>query len=278
MADLGSLDLKSVGGKARVRALLEDLVQDYYIGVYPQHPLALAVWFDKAKKTADQSLLVLFSRTLSQDINRSRGSLHWKSGGEGPPFVEVDSSSVEHFTEILRAGPDPAALARYHTESEVLYFNAALLTDEIKRYFNVIPAPSGLIRGWYIERELYEQSFKGAFHLQSRMLAHPEVGIIKTWESEDFNYAKGLIQIEVNQRWVPLSPEGLRVYSWYTDWQSQRPGFLLLDGGALYEIIKFEVKTAPEYRTRFQLLESPRDDRYPEVYLRAVPPAQRAKA
>ena len=41
MGNLGSLDLKSLGGEARLRALLEDLVQ-YYVGVYPQNPLALA--------------------------------------------------------------------------------------------------------------------------------------------------------------------------------------------------------------------------------------------
>src|SRR5260370_38772417 len=96
MANLGSLDLKSLGGEARLRARLEDFVQ-YYVGVYPQHPLALAVWFDKVKHSPDQNVLVLFARTLSQDINKFRGSLRWKSGVEGPPFVEVHSSSVEHF-------------------------------------------------------------------------------------------------------------------------------------------------------------------------------------
>jgi hypothetical protein len=276
MANLGSLDLKSLGGEARLRALLEDLVQ-YYVSLYPQHPLALAVWFDKVQSSTDQNMLVLFTRTFSQDIKVAlRESLQWKTGLEGPPFVEVHSSSVEHFTEALRT--DSTALARYKSRSEVLYFNASLLTDEIKRYFKVITAPSGLVRGWYIEQELYERSLKGEFSLQSRMQAHPEVGIIKTDESADFVYAKGLIHIEVNQRWVPLSVDGLRVYSWYTDWQSKRPGFLLLEGGALYEILRFEVKTAPEYPNRFQLLESLRDGRYPEVYLRAVLPAQRTTA
>ena len=158
----------------------------------------------------------------------------------------------------------------------MLYFNAGLLTDEIKRYFNVITAPSGLIRGWYIERELYERSLKGEYSLQSRTQARPEVGIIKTEESADFAYAKGLIHVEISQRWQPVSPDALRIYSWYADWQSQRPGFLVLEGGAIYEILKFEVTTAPEYPARFQLLDSLRDDRYPEVYLRAVPPTQRA--
>jgi hypothetical protein len=66
-------------------------------------------------------------------------------------------------------------------------------------------------------------------------------------------------------------------YAWYGDWQSSRPGYFLLEGGSLYQILKFEVRTAPEYPTRFQLLEKLPDDRYPEVYLRAVLPTERAK-
>lgn len=190
--------------------------------------------------------------------------------------MEVHSSSVGRFTELLRANPE--LLARYLNRSEVLYFDARLLTDEIKRYFNVITAPSGLIRGWYVERELYELSLKGNYDLRSRMQARPEIGIIKTEESADFTYAKGLLHVEVSQRWLPISPSALTTYSWYTDWRSQRPGFLLLEGGALYEILKFEVKTAPEYPLRFQLLDKLRDDRYPEVYLQAMPPTAHAAA
>jgi hypothetical protein len=276
MGNLGSLDLRSLGGEARIRALLEDLVH-YYIGVYPQNPLALAVWFDKSAERPDQNLLVLFGGNQGHGIQVTpRESLHWKTGTEGPPFLEVHSASVNHFTEILRANPEP--LARYLNRSEVLYFNAALLSEEIKRYFNVITAPSGLIRGWYVERELYERSLKGDFNLQSRMQSRPEIGIIKTEESPDFTYAKGLPHVEVSQRWLPMSPSAIRIYTWYTDWQSKRPGFFLMEGGALYEILKFEVKTAPEYPARFQLLDQLPDDRYPEVYLRAVPTTERAAA
>ena len=111
--------------------------------------------------------------------------------------------NTARFTEILRANSEP--LARYLNRSEVLYFDARLLTDEIKRYFNVITAPSGLIRGWYVEREMYELALKGNYNLRSRMQARPEIGIIKTEESADFTYAKGLLHVEVSQRGRPFT-------------------------------------------------------------------------
>jgi hypothetical protein len=276
MGNLASLDFKSLGGEARIRALLEDLVQ-YYIGVYPQNPLALVIWFDKSPGQPDQNLLVLFSGKLPNLITVTpRQSLRWKTGIDGPPFLEVHASSVEHFTSELKR--DALSLARYRNQSEVLYFDKRLLTDEVTHFFNVITSPSGLIRGWYIDRETYDRSLRGEFSLRSRTQARPEIGIIKTEESADFAYVKGLLHVEVSQRWLPLSTRALSIYSWYSDWQSQRAGFLMMEGGALYQILKFEVKAAPEYPSRFQLLDKIPDDRYAEVYLRTVPQPERATA
>jgi hypothetical protein len=274
MGNLASLDLKTLGGEARLRALLEDLVQ-YYVGVYPHNPLALVVWFEKAPNRPDQNLLALFAGTLRNEITTTpRQSLRWKTGVDEPPYLEIHASSVEYFTALINTRADD--LSRYRVQSEVLYFDKKLLTDEVVRFFNVVTAPPGLIRGWYMAADLYERYIKGEFQLQSRMLGRPELGIVKVEESPDFAYAKGLLQIELNQRWLPISLAAMTPYSWYRDWQSNQPGYLLLEGGALYQILKFEVKTAPEYPTRFQLLEKLPDDRYPEVYLRAVLPTERA--
>jgi hypothetical protein len=268
--------MRARGGEARLRALLEDLVQ-YYVGVYPQHPLALVVWFEKSPDRPEQNLLALFSGELRDEITVTpRQSLRWKTGVEEPPYVEVHASSVEYFAGQLRT--QPAKLSRYRDRSEVLHFDKKLLTDEVIRFFNIITAPSGLVRGWYIELETYDKSVRGEFNLRTRMQGRPEIGIVKTEESPDFTYAKGLPHVEFSQRWLPLSPGALGSYTWYSDWQSKRPGYLLLEGGSLYQILKFEVKTAPEYPTRFQLLEKLPDDRYPEVYLRAVLPTERAAA
>src|SRR5258708_4429628 len=168
MGNLASLDLKALGGEARLRALLEDLVQ-YYVGVYPQNPLALVVWFEKAPDHPDQNVLALFGGTLRNEITTTpRQSLRWKTGIEAPPYLEVHASSVEYFTELLRTQPDH--LSRYRVRPEVLYFDKKLLTDEVVRFFNVITAPPGLIRGWYMESELYERYAKGEFQLRSRMM------------------------------------------------------------------------------------------------------------
>lgn len=278
MSNLASLDLRALGGEARLRALLEDLV-DYYKSVYlqmtPPRPLALAVWFEKAAERPEQNLLALFAGRLKEEISVTpRQSLQWKTGIEGPPFLEVHACSVQYFTEVLRDRAND--LSRYRVRAEVLYFDKKLLTDEVLRFFNVITAPPGLVRGWYMEVELYERYAKGEFRLQSRMGGRPELGLLKTEESADFAHAKGLLHIEVNQRWLPISPAALGPYAWYRDWQSNRPGYLLVEGGSLYQILKFEVLTAPDYPTRLQLLEKLPDDRYAEVYLRAVLPGQRA--
>jgi hypothetical protein len=75
MGNLGSLDLKSFGGEARLRALLEDLVQ-YYVGVYPQHPLALAVWFDKSvDKSRSKSVGPFFRQFKIRDKRSPPGVL-----------------------------------------------------------------------------------------------------------------------------------------------------------------------------------------------------------
>lgn len=274
MGNLASLDLKALGGEARLRALLEDLIQ-YYVGVYPQNPLALVVWFEKAPDRPDQNILALFAGTLRNEITVTpRQSLRWKTGVEGPPYLEVHASSVEFFTQLLTARSDK--LSQYRVRPEVLYFDKRYLTDEIVRFFNVISAPPGLIRGWYLEPDVYERYAKGEFQLRSRMAGRAELGIIKTEESADFSHAKGLLHVEINQRWLPISLAAMGPYSWYRDWQSNRPGYLLLEGGSLYKILTFEVKTAPDYPTRFQLLEKLPDDRYSEVYLRAVLPTERA--
>jgi len=274
MGNLASLDLRALGGEARLRALLEDLVQ-YYVGVYPQNPLALVVWFEKVPDRPDQNILALFAGTLRNEITVTpRQSLRWKTGIEEPPYLEVHASSVEYFTQLLRARPDD--LSRYRARPEVLYFDKRYLTDEIVRFFNVITAPPGLIRAWYLESELYDRYARGEFQLRSRMGGRAELGIIKTEESADFSHAKGLLHIEINQRWMPISLAAMGPYAWYGDWQSNRPGYLLLEGGSLYRILKFEIKTAPDYPTRFQLLEKLPDDRYSEVYLRAVLPTERA--
>jgi hypothetical protein len=219
--------------------------------------------------------LALFSGTLRNEITVTpRQSLRWKTGVDGPPYLEVHASSIEYFSELLRTRPGD--LERYHTRAEVLYFDKRFLSDETIQFFNVVTAPPGLIRGWYMEAELYEKYRKGELQLRSRMRGRAELGVVKTEESSDFTYAKGLPHIELSQRWLPISLAAMSPYAWYRDWQSSRPGCLLLEGGSLYQILKFEVKTAPDYPTRFRLLEKLPGDRYPEVYLRAVLPGERA--
>jgi hypothetical protein len=104
-----------------------------------------------------------------------------------------------------------------------------------------------------------------------------EVGIVKTWESPDFETCKAIVHFEVSQQWRPAIPEGIiQSCGFYTDWKRGRPSYFLAEGGALYDIDKFEVIYAPDYAGL--VIERRPDDRYLEVYLRAVHPPEQPAA
>lgn len=100
--------------------------------------------------------------------------------------------------------------------------------------------------------------------------AKAEIGLTKTGESANFEHCSGVLHVEVMQTWLPLSPEAIKAYAYYNDHQSGRLVYFLFEGGSLYEVLRFEVKAAPEYAGWLGLLGRTPDDRYPEVYLRAV--------
>jgi len=268
--------MRTRGGEARLRALLEDLIQ-YYVGVYPNNPLALVVWFEKAPERPEQNILALFAGTLRNEITVTpRQSLSWKTGTEGPPYLEVHASSVGHFAQELAS--QPQGLSRYRDRAEVLFFDKKFLKEEVTQFFNIVTAPPDLVRCWYVDPDTYDRYRKGDLTLRSQSAGRPHLGIVKTDESPDFVHAKGIPHLEFSQRWLPLSFDAVKNYAWYSDWLSHpdRHSYLLVEGGSLYQILKFEVKTAPEYAAKFQLLEKLPDDRYPEVYLRAVLPTENA--
>jgi hypothetical protein len=272
MADLAQLDLMAKGRDARIRALLEDL-SIYHMGVYPQNRLAIAVWYGKSPDGPEQHLLELFSGLPKNEIAKSHFSLLWKTGSEGPPFVNLDATSVEYFFKLLSAYPEQ--VAPYRENYEVLYFDKTLLNQEVLEWFRVITEPTGLMRGWYVDENEYQRTKSTLGLLSIHGHTRPEIGLVKVEESPDFENSRGILHVQVTQRWLPLSADGIRAHNFYTDSQNNRPGYFLFEGGALFQVLRFEVKTAPEYASR--LLGKTRDDRYPEVYLRAVhPPAQSA--
>src|SRR5205807_5177293 len=99
--------------------------------------------------------------------------------------------------------------------------------------------------------------------LSLREHVRPDFGLVKTEESADFENCRGVLHVEISQKWLPLSPENIRAYTYYNDQQSGRSVYFIFEGGSLYRVLKFEVKTAPEHADK--LLEKTRDDRYPEV-------------
>ena len=276
MADSARLDLATKGEEARLRALLEDFVY-YYKGVYPKRPLALAVWFEKSPGTVDHNLLVLFAGRGRDQINyipSESDPLFWKTGSSGPPFVNIHSTSVDFFAGQFSSNPQ--GLARFFDRPEVLHFDKDQLTEPILRAFNVITEPSGLLKGWYVSADEIVTGAPVQNLLSKHSHSRPEIGLVKVYESEDFKSCRGLLHIEVSQRWLPISSGALSDYSFYRDFVGGHPGYFLFQGGSLYQLLKFETKTDPEY-SRF-VLEKTRDGRYPEVYLRAVPASEGSAA
>ncbi len=275
MADLAQLDLKARGGEARLRALLEDLINYYKGRIYPGYQLALVAWFGKSAGKPEHNLLALFTGPPMNKIAFSqRQSLLWKTGSEQPPFANIYATSVDYFTEQLRV--NAAELRQYFDSFEVLYFDKQALNADILAAFKVITEPSGLMKGWYVGEDEYREWRAGRYDLRTRQRARAEIGLVKTEESRDFEYCRGLIHVEVNQRWLPLSSGALGTHSFFNDLENGHPGYFIFEGGSLYRLLKIEVKTCPEYSGR--VLEKLRDDRYPEVYLRAVHPPERAAA
>ena len=231
--------------------------------------MVLAVWWAKRFGMQEQHLLLLYSGSNTVGIAKAEVPLYWKMGSEGRPLVFVEAIDLNWFPTLLKI--DPNRVAQYQSDCEVLYYDKQLLSRDILDRFQIITEPPGLMKGWYVSEEEYRSSRGNIQELLSRH-AHvrPEFGFVKTYESPDFENCRGILHVESSQRWLPLSPEGIQIYNYYTDRQRGAQVYFLFEGGSIYEVLKYETKTDPDYVTKFRLLEEPRDDRYPEVYLRAM--------
>ena len=273
MAGLTQIDWQAAANEAQVRALLEDFVSQYTLPTANQ--LALAVWFDKSPDAGEHKLLMLFVGPEMNNIESELQPLLWKAGVQGPPFIKIQWTSVRFFSQRLRL--DPSYVQQYYPNAEVIYFQKRSLTQDILDAFRIVTEPSHLIKVWCVSDNEYGKGRTIQALLASRAGVRQEVGIVKTWESADFETCKAILQVEVGQQWRPANPEGIMHSSaLYSDWLSGRPYCLLAEGGALYRIEKFEVIHAPDYERL--VLERRPDDRYLEVYLRAVHPPERPAA
>lgn len=271
MAGLTQIDWQSVANEANVQALLEDFVSQYTRS--PVTQLALAVWFGRSAQASEHKLLMLFTGSETNNIELVHHSLLWQAGVEGPPFVAVHWTSVAFFALQLRSNPNDVHL--YFCDPKVIYFQRHLLSPDIANAFGIITKPPGLIEVWCVSQTQYKGQTVQSL-LGSRGSFRREVGIVKTWEAPDFETCKAIVHVEVGQRWLPSSPEGISVNGFYTDVINEQSGFLLEETGVLYQIVKFEVIYDPDYGRR--VIERRPDDRYVEVYLRAVHPPEKTAA
>jgi hypothetical protein len=272
MADVARLNLTEKGAEARLRSLMEDMVEAY-IGNRPGYHLSLAVWFGRSANSPVQHLLFLYSGQPMNQFVVDTVPLLWKAGSQGPPLVEISATSVDHFSFLLASGS--GEVSQFFKASEVLHFDKALLGETILKSFNIVTEPPGLMKGWYVEADQAKAKTVRDL-LSSWGDSKTQLGLVKTWEAPDFGNCRGLIHIEINQRWLPLSLVGLRNFTFFNDLQAGKPGFFLFRGGSLYQPLKFEEKTEPDYSDL--VLQRSSDDRYPEVYLRSVRPSEKPAA
>ena len=149
MADVARLNLTERAAEARLRSLLEDVVE-FHVDVYPNNRLALAVWFGKSHGD-EQHLLELFKGVPKTSFATAKFSLLWKTGSNSPPTVEIRATSVEYFSDQLAA--NSPELTAFFDRAKVLYFDKALLTDSILRAFSIVTEPPGFAKGWYVEAD-----------------------------------------------------------------------------------------------------------------------------
>jgi len=274
MAGLTQIDWQSVASEANVQALLEDFISHYTAS--PVNQLALAVWFERSPQGSEHKLLMLFTGPEMNRIEPVRQPLLWKAGVEGPPFIEIYWTSVAFFGQQLRSNYND--LQRFFRDPKVIYFQRELLLRDIVDAFGIAPqAPPHLIKVWLVRHNQYGKGQTVQSLLASRVGRKQEIGIVKTEESKDFETCKAILHVEVGQQWRPANPEAtIQSSGLYSDWEEGRPGYFLAEGGAFYQIDKFEVIYAPDYASR--VIERRPDDRYLEVYLRAVHPPERPAA
>lgn len=277
MAGLTQIDWQSVANEANVRALLEDFISHYTAS--PVSHLALAVWFERAPQGSEHKLLMLFTGPEMNKIEPARHPLLWmESGGAeitsgGPPFIQIYWTSVAFFAQQLRS--NSSDLQPFFHDLKVIYFQSKCLPQQILDAFGIVTKPPGLIEVWCVSPDQYKGQTVQSL-LAARGSTRKEVGILKTSESQDFGNCKAIVHVQVGQQWLPSSPEGVRMYGFYSEWERGRAGYFLAEGGAFYQIDKFEVIYAPDYASR--VIERRPDDRYVEVYLRAVHPPEQPAA
>lgn len=205
MAVLAHPDFGAKSREFKLRALLEDFVEPYQ-GVRPGYQLALAVWFGKSLDSDNQNLLALFTTEMNEIGKEQPRSLLWKTDAPGPPYVTLYWTSVRHFSEELQR--NPSSLQPFLERFEVLDFDTQLIDQRIQRAFNVITEPPGLLKGWYISADQFEKTKTVRNLLSLYAQVGPHIGLVKVDESRDFEDCRGLLQVEVAQRWVPVSPGG----------------------------------------------------------------------
>ncbi len=269
MAVLSQLDLRHHAARWQLRSLIEDVVEEHQ-GIYPEFPLALAVWHQINPASDEQHLLEVFSGENHKGIASVRFSLAWKTGREIPPYVNIQSMSLDNLSHLIQTqNPE---LTQFLRDSEVIYFNRDLLPSTVTEAFKVKIFPPGFIRAWYIPADEFRNTNAPALWAKFRN-ARAGVGLVKFDESPDRQACKAIAQVEISQRWVPISARAVATYSFYIDVDLGAPGYWLLDGGAAYQILRYEVQFAPDLARMLQLVEPACDARYPVLYLRAMPPS-----
>lgn len=251
----------------KIRIGLENLINSHLR--IEDEELAIAIWFKKEDKKKVYLMEGVFLPGSHEnkpqlpplEIEHGSSALGW---GISQTVHHVIIYSPKITLEYMIKKNDPL-IKQLCADSEILYFNQEFLSPLILETFGIVVEPSNFIKGWYLEQKNLAEIIDNRNKIDHWFSSRPEIGIMQTSESTDFRRKVGIMHVEINGKWLPSTNEGVKSYSWYSDWVEGKPGYFLLRGGKIFKIEGFEIKRLPEVSKK--VVESNAFDYYVEVYL-----------
>jgi hypothetical protein len=246
------------------------------------YQLCLAVWFNKSGSAvalnptlglpianADEAYLLevapefgFLKMTHAQANSYGLGHIkklhHWMVSPEKlEEVLASDCKDIPELKEALKRG-----------DYETLSIYPAGLTYRANNTFGQdFRLPDNAVEGWYLPVADFEK-YKNT--KQSPILnASASLAVLLLEESADFTHRKGIMLSRgYTGSWMPNTNDGMIQFSWYNDWKSEKPGFIVLKGGRAYSILGFESISKPSVSKTIRYPNA--DDIYVQVLLRVV--------
>jgi len=250
-----------------VRAELEKLVWAHrYL---PDRAVLLAIWYRKSDQREIHLMEAYDSKEAPQIPVIPVHLLHENNSSNWPfaePLHHILLFSGRSQLEWMIANNDPL-VGELQKDREVIFIQPDELSPSILQTLMIRTQPDGLVKGWYIPAPNLESMIQTG---QRRTPdARPTVGVLQVSTLTDLDRKAGITHVEVDGRWLPSTKNGVNSYTWYTDSVQGQPGAILFEGGDLFQIKGFEIRTSMDYSRK--VLSPNSGDEYIEAHLSRIP-------